>query len=87
MQHRYVSSIGKILSEGQITNGGPIILVQIENEYSLGEPGIVFPNYEYFNNLEQRFRDSGVVVPFIDNPAWANDLFVAGQPASVDIYG
>ena len=29
----YVMNIGKILARAQITNGGPIILVQPENEY------------------------------------------------------
>lgn len=84
---RYWTSIGKILANGQITNGGPVVLVQIENEYSFGEPGILYPDITYFGGLEQSFRDSGIVIPFTDNPAWAEGSFVPGTPAAVDIYG
>lgn len=34
-QYRYAQRVGDIIAKAQITNGGPIILVQPENEYSV----------------------------------------------------
>ena len=34
--NNYAANIGAIIAEGQITNGGPVILMQPENEYSGG---------------------------------------------------
>jgi beta-galactosidase GanA len=34
----YIKHIGKEIADAQITNGGPVILVQPENEYSGGVP-------------------------------------------------
>lgn len=31
-----IHAVGKIISDNQITNGGPIIMLQIENEYYNG---------------------------------------------------
>lgn len=31
----YIDQIGKVIAKGQITNGGPVILLQPENEYDL----------------------------------------------------
>lgn len=35
----YISNIGAAIAKAQITNGGSVILVQPENEYSGGDPG------------------------------------------------
>ena len=59
----YVNNIGKIISAAQITNGGPIILFQPENEYSQAVDGVRFPDPEYFALVEKQFRDAGIVVP------------------------
>ncbi|KAL9619062.1 MAG: hypothetical protein Q9160_006317 [Pyrenula sp. 1 TL-2023] len=84
----YAQSIGAIIAKAQITNGGPVILFQPENEYSFSANGIEFPNREYFAYVEQQFRDAGIVVPFIDNDAAAQGLFAPGTGlGSVDIYG
>lgn len=34
----YIAHIGAAIAKAQITNGGPVILVQPENEYSGGAP-------------------------------------------------
>jgi beta-galactosidase GanA len=68
----YAAHIGASIAKAQITNGGPIILVQPENEYtgSVGSvAGGVFPDPEYFAYVKKQLRDAGVIVPFISNDA------------------
>lgn len=36
----YTASIGKIIADAQITNGGPVIAFQAENEYTFGMPWV-----------------------------------------------
>ena len=67
----YVANIGAAVAKAQITNGGPVILVQPENEYS-GSSGHVtggFPDPVYFAYVKKQYRDAGIVVPFISNDA------------------
>ncbi|EMC91653.1 glycoside hydrolase family 35 protein [Baudoinia panamericana UAMH 10762] len=85
----YVSHIGAIVAAAQITNGGPVILVQPENEYS---QGVVpeFPDPVYFGYVEDQYRNAGIVVPLISNDAYPHGYFAPGppaQPSAVDIYG
>ena len=83
----YARSIGEIIAKAQVTNGGPVILFQPENEYSQAVSGIEFPDPTYFGYVEQQFRDAGIVVPFLSNDAAPHGYFAPGQPAGVDIYG
>lgn len=84
----YVQSVGEIIAKAQITNGGPVILLQPENEYTQAAPGIVFPNHEYFAYVEQQYRNAGIVVPFISNDASPDGHFAPGTGlGAVDIYG
>ncbi|KAL9107270.1 MAG: hypothetical protein Q9227_007812 [Pyrenula ochraceoflavens] len=87
----YVSTIGKIIADAQITNGGPVVLFQPENEYTT-YPGVTnFPsemNKEYMAYVEQQFRDTGIIVPFIDNDNRVEGAFAPGTGVgAVDIYG
>ncbi|KAJ5975439.1 hypothetical protein N7481_009146 [Penicillium waksmanii] len=81
----YVSSIGGIIAKAQITNGGPVILVQPENEYSSGDPP--FPDPVYFRAVEQQYRDAGIVVPFISNDNSPHGYFYDQGPPEWPIYG
>lgn len=83
----YIESITPILAKAQITNGGPIILFQPENEYSMGMNNVTFPDADYMNSLMKQFRDLGIVVPFINNVAWPSGINAPGTNAPVDIYG
>ena len=84
----YVQSIGEIIAKAQITNRGPVILLQPENEYTQAVPGIDFPNGEYFAYVEQQYRNAGIVVPFISNDAAPKGIFAPGNgTGSVHIYG
>ena len=85
----YVSSVGKKIASAQITNGGPIILVQPENEYSGAVDDVYggFPDPIYMQYVEDQLRDAGVVVPLISNDASPHGYNAPGQEAPVDIYG
>lgn len=83
----YVGKIGKIIADAQITNGGPVVAFQAENEYTFGASWVQWPDVEYIDNVNKLFRDAGIVVPFINNEAAAIGLFVPGEPGGPDIYG
>ncbi|KUJ19279.1 putative beta-galactosidase E [Mollisia scopiformis] len=89
----YLSVIGKIIADAQITNGGPVIMVQPENEYSTwpGESFAQFPelfNRELMTFTEDRLRDAGIVVPFAINDNENMGYFAPGSGlGAVDIYG
>jgi hypothetical protein len=84
----YISEISRIIAEGQITNGGPVIILQPENEYSpWADPDTRFPDPDYMNAVYAQFRKAGIVVPFVSNDAGNNGLNAPGDEAPVDIYG
>jgi beta-galactosidase GanA len=84
----YVANIGKSIAGAQITNGGPIILVQPENEYTGATTAVPeFPDAVYMQYVEDQLRNAGIVVPLISNDASPKGHNAPGQPAAVDIYG
>ncbi|KAI4106816.1 MAG: hypothetical protein L6R37_002019 [Teloschistes peruensis] len=84
----YVEKIGAIFAKAQITNGGPIILFQPENEYSQATTDVTFPDRTYFETVENQYRMAGIVVPFISNDASPLGYLAPGTGnGSVDIYG
>lgn len=62
----------------QITNNGSIILLQLDNELSsAAAPGTAYPPVEYFQFLEDQFREVGLTVPTFHNDVshdgkWSN---------------
>lgn len=79
--------MAEITAKNQITAGGPIILIQIDNEYvqydsSGGNPG----KAGYFADLQKALRKKGVVIPTTYNDPGMNGNFVSGE-GKVDIYG
>ncbi|PIA88990.1 putative beta-galactosidase A [Cercospora beticola] len=88
----YVASMSRIISRAQITNGGPVILLQPENEYSQAvEDTPEFPDSVYWQYIEDQYRKNGIVVPMISNDAYPHGYFAPGPPplynATIDIYG
>lgn len=87
----YVSHISQIIAKAQITNGGPVILLQVENEYTSGaSDDPEFPDPVYFKYVEDQYLNNGIVVPLINNDAAPDGNFAPGPPAkesAVDIYG
>ncbi len=63
---RYLERLGKELAPLQIDSAGPVIMVQVENEY-----GSYANDKRYLVSLEQGLRKAGFVVPFFtsDGPA------------------
>lgn len=61
---RYLREVGRVLGPLQITKGGPILMVQVENEY-----GFYGKDAEYMGELRQALIDAGFDVPlFACNP-------------------
>ncbi|KZM26721.1 uncharacterized protein EKO05_0008805 [Ascochyta rabiei] len=83
----YIEHITPIIAKAQITNGGPVILFQPENEYSAGLNNVTFPDADYMNHLMKQFRDLGINIPLINNVAWPSGTNAPGTDAPVDIYG
>ncbi|WYZ36897.1 hypothetical protein EsH8_II_000403 [Colletotrichum jinshuiense] len=83
----YTAALGKIIAGAQITNGGPVILFQMENEYNAAIAPYPFPDYDYWKYVDNQFRSQGVVVPYVNNEAWQLGAITASTPAKVDIYG
>jgi beta-galactosidase len=61
----YLEALAPVLVPRQIDQGGPIVLVQVENEY-----GAYGSDASYLRALEQMHRDIGLTVPFtsVDQP-------------------
>ncbi|KAL1748893.1 glycoside hydrolase family 35 protein [Schizophyllum fasciatum] len=66
----------------QITEGGPVIAIQIDNEYDQHIP----EQAEYFQDLIDLLRDSPIVVPTTYNDPGQGENFINGTGA-VDLYG
>ena len=74
---RYFAEVARVLGPQQITRGGNILMVQVENEY-----GFFGKDADYMGELRQVFIDAGFDVPlFACNPkdalrnGWREDLF------------
>ncbi|KAK8046304.1 putative beta-galactosidase A [Apiospora saccharicola] len=84
----YMANVCKKIAKAQITNGGPIILFQPENEYTWANDYIPFPDGAYMEYVMKQALDAGVVVPFISNDAAPLGHNAPGTGVGeVDIYG
>lgn len=77
----YIQAIIDAVVPNQITHDGPIIAVQVDNEYEQSPISA-----EYFAELEAAYREGGVVVPLTYNDPGMGRNFINGTGA-VDIYG
>ncbi|KAJ5951939.1 uncharacterized protein N7479_010352 [Penicillium vulpinum] len=87
---KYMSKLGQIIERAQITHGGPVIIVQPENEYSTW-PGVTdFPNdmnRNYMEQVEEQLLAVGITVPSIVNDNLVMGYFAPGSgQGAVDIY-
>lgn len=82
----YVKAISEASLPYLFTNGGPIIAVQMENEYvdrdDVGYPG----KKEMMEQLKNVLLESGIDVPLTINDAYMGANYVNGTGAG-DIYG
>ncbi|KZW02751.1 hypothetical protein EXIGLDRAFT_813087 [Exidia glandulosa HHB12029] len=79
----YWTAMAKILAKHQITAGGPVILVQVENEFD----NVRTTPATYMVLLEQSLRSNGVVVPTTHNNKGLRDITYAAGTGAVDIWG
>lgn len=80
MMKNYYNELGKQLSSLQVTKGGPILMVQVENEY-----GFYGNDKEYMEINKKMMRDAGFNVPLYtcDPPnVLANGCIDGALPAS-----
>ncbi len=64
---RYLAAVLPQLARLQWDNGGPVIMMQVENEY-----GSICKNHGYLEHLVRRFREHGVTLPLFVSD-WANE--------------
>ncbi|KAL2444773.1 putative beta-galactosidase A [Exophiala dermatitidis] len=84
----YARHVASTIAKAQITNGGPVILYQPENEYSGFCCGYTKPDGQYMQDVMDQARQAGIVVPFLSNDAGVNGYNALGTGVGqVDIYG
>ena len=87
----WVADIGSIIAANQISNGGPVILNQIENELQETTHSANNTLVLYMEQVESAFRDAGVIVPSTNNEkgersqSWSTDYEDVG--GAVNVYG
>jgi len=63
----WLKEVGRVLGPMQVTRGGPILMVQVENEY-----GFYGDDVQYMGEIRQALLDAGFDVPlFACNPPYA----------------
>ncbi|MCJ8209753.1 beta-galactosidase [Mucilaginibacter sp. RS28] len=70
---KYVQHIAPVIAPLQCDHGGPILMVQVENEY-----GSYGNDKTYMNNLKQLWVENGITVPFYTADGPAPALLEAG---------
>ncbi|KAF1349863.1 glycoside hydrolase superfamily [Delphinella strobiligena] len=87
----WIQEIGAIIARNQITEGGPVILYQIENELQETTHSADNALVLYMEQIKQASRDAGIVVPFTSNEkgqrseSWSTDYEDVG--GAVNVYG
>ncbi|MGO1316996.1 MAG: glycoside hydrolase family 35 protein [Cellulomonadaceae bacterium] len=69
----YFDAILPVVAPLQIDAGGPVVLVQVENEY-----GAFGDDTEYLRTLERMLRDGGVTVPLVTCDQASDEMLVRG---------
>ncbi|KAF2766987.1 hypothetical protein EJ03DRAFT_390675 [Teratosphaeria nubilosa] len=87
----WIAAIGEILAKNQVTQGGNVILNQIENELQEVIHSATNTLVLYMEQIETATRNAGIVVPFTHNEkgersmSWSTDYENVG--GAVNIYG
>lgn len=64
---KWLKEVGRVLGPLQVTEGGPILMAQVENEY-----GFYGKDAEYMRQMRQAMLDGGFTIPlFACNPPYA----------------
>ena len=70
---KYIKTMSEIISPYLITNGGPILLLQIENEY-----GSFGNDREYMKRLKELWQENGVDIPYYTSDGATTYMLEAG---------
>ncbi|EUC30556.1 glycoside hydrolase family 35 protein [Bipolaris zeicola 26-R-13] len=87
----WVAQVGSIIAKNQITNGGPVVLTQVENELQQTRYVANDTLVLYMEQLKTAFKDAGIVVPLTHNEkgfrskSWSSDYKNVG--GAIDVYG
>ncbi|PRP78092.1 hypothetical protein PROFUN_11604 [Planoprotostelium fungivorum] len=77
----YIRKLDELTRPHQVDNNGPVILIQSENEFG---PGTY--TTPYMRQVEEAFREDGLVIPIFVNDVSQGKKWTSG-PAKPDIYG
>lgn len=85
---RYIAAVHKEIADMQVTKGGPIVMVQMENEFAMvatGQGGV--NHYNYMESLHRMFKEVGFEVPlFVCDPGgFSGRGGPAQNPYGVDV--
>lgn len=75
---KYYEKLFEIIAPLQITRGGPVIMMQVENEY-----GYYGDDKKYLNNLKQLMEDCGCEVPLVTSDGPYGESFDCGKTEGV----
>ncbi len=78
--NQYITSISKELKPWLITHGGPVIMVQIENEY-----GSYGNDREYLKAIKSMWEQNGIDVPFYTSDGATTYMLEAGTLPGVAV--
>ncbi|KAJ5996566.1 hypothetical protein N7522_008226 [Penicillium canescens] len=87
----WIQEVGKIIAANQITNGGPVILNQHENELQETTHSADNTLVKYMEQIAAAFDEAGIVVPSSHNEkgmrsmSWSTDYQDVG--GAVNVYG
>ncbi|EUC48685.1 glycoside hydrolase family 35 protein [Bipolaris oryzae ATCC 44560] len=87
----WVAQVGSIIAKNQITNGGPVILTQVENELQQTRYVANDTLVLYMEQLKTAFKNAGIIVPLTHNEkgfrskSWSSDYKNVG--GAIDVYG
>ena len=70
----YIAALAKVIKPLQITQGGPVLMLQIENEY-----GSYGNDREYLKTLEKTWRANGITIPFFTGDGPTPHMLEAGS--------
>jgi beta-galactosidase GanA len=71
---RYIRALARVVKPLQVTEGGPILMVQIENEY-----GSYGNDRNYLKRLREVWQEAGIRVPFYTADGATPYMLVAGS--------
>ncbi len=77
---RFINKMSNEIKPFLVTNGGPILMVQIENEY-----GSYANDRVYMNTLKKRWLDNGINVPFYTADGPTKYMLEAGSLPGVAV--